>query len=154
MSSKKLTTKLWVKIILVIFIFLSFNIGYMVFFPRKIPDNYQLVIDKNETIFAISEDLSKHNIIKGKLLFRMVLRLLGKDRNVVAGLYFLKNSVSIWSLVSRLTNGKPDQISITLLDGWSFFQIKNYIDELQNIQHLTINYSEEELNNIVSKIAD
>ena len=140
--------KILSKILLIGFIFFAVGLGYEVFFPHRIPNNaYQLIVDKNESLGSIAEDLSKHDIIKSKFIFRGLLRLLGKDRKVAAGLYFLKNSLSTWDIVARITNGKPDQISVTIIDGWSLEQIRNYINGLSNVQHLTVNYSDEQLKN-------
>lgn len=142
----KQQAKLLSKLILIAFILSAITLGYVMFFPHHIPNNsYQLVVDKDESISAISEDLSKHNIIKSKTMFRGLLRLLGRDRKVTAGLYFLKNSMSTWDIVQRITNGRPDQISVTFIDGWSLVQIRNYVNNLQNIQHITTRYDDDQL---------
>ncbi|MDQ5920985.1 MAG: hypothetical protein QG673_1041 [Pseudomonadota bacterium] len=138
--------KFLAKLILLAFIFGAAFVGYVVFYPYHIPNNsYQLIVNKDEGIPAIAEDLAKHDIIQSKFMFRELLRLLGKDKKVTAGLYFLKNSASIWALVHRITNGKPDQISVTIIDGWSFTQLQSYINSLQNIQHITSKYSQDEI---------
>lgn len=146
MVSKYKKTNFFSKTLLIGFILFAVVLGYEVFFPHHLPNNaYQLIVDKDESISAIANDLSEHNIIKSKFMFRGLLRLLGKDRKVAAGLYFLKNSLSTWDIVARITNGKPDQISVTIIDGWSFEQIRNYINGLPNIQHLTAKYTEEQI---------
>ena len=138
--------KLFAKILLIGFVFFAAAIGYIVFYPQPIPNSsYQLVIDVNENVTQIANDLSNHDIIKNKLIFRGLLRLLGRDRKVTAGLYFLKNSMSTWEIVSRVTNGKPDQISVTFIDGWSLEEVRNYVNSLSNIQHTTSGFSDEQL---------
>lgn len=138
--------KLLAKFILLAFIFSAAIIGYVVFFPHHIPNNsYQLVVNKDETIPAIANDLAAHDIIKSKFMFTKLLRLLGRDRKVTAGLYFLKNSLSTWTLIARITNGKPDQISVTIIDGWSFEDLQKYINSLPNIQHIVSDYSQEQI---------
>ncbi len=138
--------KLLAKVLLVGFVFCASILGYTVFYPYKIPNNsYQLVVDVNESVSGISTDLSEHDIIKNKFIFRSLLRLLRRDRNVAAGLYFLKNSMSTWDIIARITNGKPDQISVTFIDGWSIEQVRNYVNGLSNIQHTTDKLTDEEL---------
>ncbi len=138
--------KLLTKILLVGFVIFASMLGYTVFYPYKIPNNsYQLVVDMNENVSGIANDLSEHDIIKNKFIFRGLLRLLRRDRNIAAGLYFLKNSMSTWDIVARVTNGKPDQISVTFIDGWSIEQVRSYVNLLSNIQHTTTNFTDEEL---------
>ncbi len=138
--------KLLTKILLVGFVLFASMLGYTVFYPYKIPNNsYQLVVDMNENVSGIANDLSEHDIIKNKFIFRGLLRLLRRDRNIAAGLYFLKNSMSTWDIVARVTNGKPDQISVTFIDGWSIEQVRSYVNLLSNIQHTTTNFTDEEL---------
>ncbi len=138
--------KLLTKILLVGFVLFASIFGYTVFYPHKIPNNsYQLVVDMNESVSGIANDLSEHDIIKNKFIFRGLLRLLRRDRKVAAGLYFLENSMSTWDIVARVTNGKPDQISVTFIDGWSIEQVRNYVNGLSSIQHSTTNFTDEEL---------
>jgi UPF0755 protein len=75
--------------------------------------------------------------------------MLGYDRKILAGLYVLHNNVSMWDVISRITSGKPDQISVTIIDGLRFLQIKAYIDSLENIKHITNNMSEEEIKTLL-----
>ncbi|MCX8514697.1 MAG: endolytic transglycosylase MltG, partial [Burkholderiales bacterium] len=139
-----------IKALLIFFVVMASIIGYVLFFPMPIPNNnYQLIVNKNESVASVAADLYEHDIIKSKFVFTGLLRLSHKDRKVVAGLYFIKHSMSLWGVISRITNGKPDQISITIIDGWSTDEIRNYVNNLQNIQHLTAGYSESQLKNVL-----
>ncbi len=143
-------TKLFSKVILVAFIMFAVYFGNVVFFPHRIPNNsYQLIVDKNESISLLTRELKKHDIIMNEQIFRGLLRIRGKDRKVVAGLYILKDSMSTWGIISRITNGHPDQISVTIIDGWGISQVRNYINSLQNIQHITKNLTDEQLRNML-----
>lgn len=142
--------KLFTKILLVGFVFFAAMLGYTVFYPHQIPNNsYQLVVDINENVSGIAIDLATHDIIKNKTIFRGLLRLLGQDKKVAAGLYFLRNSMSTWDIVSRVANGKPDQISVTFIDGWSIEEVRNYVNGLPNIKHTTIDFTDEQLKTLL-----
>lgn len=156
LKSKKTTalkpkkTNLFYKVILVSFIIFAAYFGNVVFFPHQIPKNsYQLIVDKNESITSIASDLEKNNIIVNGWVFRQLLRIQHKDRKVVAGMYFLKDSMSTWGIAARITNGKPDQISVTFIDGWSLNQVRDYVNSLANVQHITNKLSDEELKNML-----
>jgi UPF0755 protein len=137
---------LFFKIILVAFVVMAIYVGNVVFFPQKIPNGqYQIIVNKHQNLFELATVLERENIIKDRRVFLILLRALNKDTKVAAGLYFLKNPISIWGLIARLTNGRPDQISITLIDGWFFEQIRDYINGIPEIKHITSGMTEAEL---------
>jgi UPF0755 protein len=145
----KKSSLIW-KSLLISFVIIAFYIAYMVFLPRKIPaQEYQIVIDKNQSMSKLATQLHDANIIPNRRLFLLILRLMHEDKKVSAGLYILKDPISTWGLIARITSGRPDQISITLIDGWSLAQVRDYINKLDNIQHLSTNLSDDELRSML-----
>lgn len=139
-------TSLLSKVFLLGFIIIAFYIGYVIFFPHHLPSKrFQLIVNKDQNIPQLAVSLEENHIISSKNAFLVLLRLLQKDKKIMAGLYNLDKSYSIWGLIRRITNGKPDKISITIIEGWTFEQLKEYIDELDNIQHLSLKMSEKDL---------
>ena len=143
-------TNRYVKWLLVFFVVVAIFIGNVVFFPVKMPNNnYQLIIEKDQNLSVLATNLQAQGVIKNKTVFIWLLRVLHRDRKVVAGLYVLKNSLSTWGVVSRITNGRPDQISVTIIDGWTVGQLRAYINGLSNIRHTSINMGDNELKEIL-----
>lgn len=138
--------KLIRKSFLVLVVFFAAYIGNIVFFPRNLPNkNFQIIIDKDQNMHYLASELEKNHIIADKHIFLLILRIMGEDRKVVAGLYVLHNNVSMWDVISRITSGHPDQISVTIIEGVRFSGIKSYIDGLPNIKHITNKLSEDDL---------
>ena len=134
------------KLLLICFLIFAIIVGNIFFFPQSIPNNeYKLVIEKDQNLRVFATNLESDKIIKSAFAFRILSRTLNKDTKITAGLYILKKPMSLWGLLQRITNGKPDQISIMLLDGWRFDQIKEYVDSLDDVQHLTKNMTEEQI---------
>jgi len=128
---------------LVIFFITVVWLGNIVFLPQQLSNGeYRLIISKDERIADVAKKLATDNVIKSRPVFLLLLKSLGYDKKVNAGMYILKQSISLWSLVSRITHGKPDQISITILEGWTFTTLKQYIDGLDDLKHLTSSLSE------------
>ena len=150
MTIKYQRHSIFTKLILICAVIAAVYIGQVVFFPRPIPNKtFRLIIEKNQSLSYLATDLQSNHIIPNRQVFLILLRVLGRDKKVTAGLYILKDSMSTWDLVARITNGHPDQISITILDGWSFKELKQYIDGIPEIKHLSTNLTEEELKNIL-----
>ncbi len=142
--------KLLYKFILIIITLLFIYIGNIIFFPHQLSSKtYNLIINKHQNIRSVVNNLYINKIINNKYLFIGLLKLLKKDRKVTAGLYTLKSPISLWDLIKRITSGNPDQISITILDSWTFEELKHYIDSLQGIKHITINQSESDIKSLL-----
>ncbi len=147
MRQTQKSSSLLVRGILLIIILTAVYLGYALLLPNKLPNNvpYELVIEQQQSIHKVANKLKTDGVISSPRLFVLLTRVMGKDKKVTAGLYLLKQPMSILDLINRITNGKPDQISITILDGWTFRQIRNYVDHLPNISHLTANMSESQI---------
>lgn len=141
-------TNIFIKVILLIFVICSIYIGNVVFFPASIPqENYHLIIDKQVNVRVLAYNLEAKGIIKNARVFLFLLKIRHDDKKIMAGLYILKHPMSTWRLIARITNGHPDQLSITLIDGWTIEQIRTYINSLDNIRHITTTMSNNELIN-------
>ena len=85
------------------------------------------------------------NVISSPRLFVLVSRMMGKDKKITAGMYILHKPLSLIELVERLSNGKPDEINIIILDGWNFKQIRNILNSESQIAHLTESMTESQI---------
>ena len=130
----------------IIFILLVISCGYIIFVPNKIPNGrYALVIDRHESLHKISRDLESAGVISHPRLLVILSRLMGRDKKIVAGMYILNHPMSLWDLVTRLSNGHPDEISVTILDGWNFKQIRSSLDNESEMVHLTTSMTEDQI---------
>lgn len=144
--SQPTTTHLGIKIFLVVVLIFVALCGYMIFYPRSIPnDSYKLIVAKGDSFSKVAKRLDEANVIPNRQLFVIVARLLGKDRKITAGMYLLNKPLSMYDLIDRLTNGRPDQISFTILEGWNFKQLRRSIDNESQINHLTSAMTESQI---------
>lgn len=143
-------SRLFTKIILISFVLLAIYTAYMIFFPRLVPNQrYMLLVNKGESLTTISNQLGQDQVINNQRVFRLLIKLSGKDKNVAAGIYVFKNSTSLWEIVKRLVSGKPDQFSITILDGWTIRDLRAYVDKLPYIQHLSAHLTDTQLKDLL-----
>jgi len=146
MINKQKKTNIFIKLILLIFVVGAIYIGNVVFFPASLPtENYRLIIDRQVNLKTFAADLEAKGIIKNARVFLFLLRIKREDRRVTAGLYILKQPLSIWKLIARITNGHPDQLSVTFIDGWVTSQVRAYVNSLKDIRHITNAMSDDEL---------
>lgn len=146
MSPINLRTKLLLKLVSIIILILIIYFGYLLFIPTPLPDNsYKLEITQGESTRTIAKQLESDNIIYSARMFTRLIHIIGNDKKIYAGLYIFNKPISLFDLIMRLSNGHPDQISITILEAWNFRQIRNEIDKTPNIRHITTNMTESQI---------
>lgn len=144
-SNVKSTHKVVKFLLLVSLLFATFW-GYFLFFPRSIPNgSYSLIVARGDSLTRVARKLDEANIVPNQRLFVIVARLMNKDKKITAGMYIINKPMSIFDLIQRLSNGKPDEISITILEGWNFKQFRNYLANESQIVHLTESMTEEQI---------
>lgn len=120
--------------------------GYVVFVPHSIPNSrYSLVIERHESLHKISRQLESDGVISNPRIMVLLSRLMGKDKRIVAGMYILNHPMSLWDIVNRLSDGHPDEISILILEGWNFKQVRTNLANESQLTHLTANMSESQI---------
>lgn len=62
-------------------------------------------------------------------------RLSGQSRQIKAGSYELESDITPRRLLEKLVNGEQALRSVTLVEGWTFMQIRQAIDRLTDIRH-------------------
>lgn len=137
---------LFSRIIIIITVCFIFIFGYSVFFPKNISNGtYKLIVNRGDSVSKIALKLDNADVLTNRKLFIFMSRLLGKDKKIMAGMYVFNHPMSMYDLILRLSNGKPDQISIVILEGWTFKQVRNVLDNESNIQHLTTAMTESQI---------
>jgi UPF0755 protein len=120
-------------------------VGDLLFIPAALPNSYQLTVKKHANMHDVAQQLVKDKIITNPYFMVAVSVILAKDTKLTTGVYMLKESMSLFDIILRITNGHPDIISITILENWSFSELRKYIDSLPTIKHITMNMTEQEL---------
>ncbi|NRR32338.1 endolytic transglycosylase MltG [Oxalobacteraceae bacterium] len=79
------------------------------------------------------------------LLFNLLARLTGKSGKIKAGAYELKPGTSPLALVDQLVRGEFAQETLTIIEGWTFRQMRQAIAAHKGLKHDTIALSDKEL---------
>ena len=97
--------------------------------PLNIPSASQDVsIKANSGLSSIANQLVEQGVIKNKLLFIVLARLMGKEASLQAGEYTLNANATPYELLLSLSNGKTTQAKITFIEG------KTFKDMLANLE--------------------
>ena len=85
--------------------------------PKKI-----IKIEPGMTAADIGRLLKKENIIKSEKLFRLVLGITGKEKNLKAGSYSINTGSNYLAIIRKLVSGS-EGIKVTIPEGWTTEQI-------------------------------
>ena len=79
------------------------------------------------------------------ILFNLLARIEGKTSKIKAGSYELKPGTSPQRLITQLARGEFAQESLTIIEGWTFKQMRQAMASHPALKHDTANLSDKEL---------
>jgi UPF0755 protein len=83
------------------------------------------------------EQLEKAGIPVGRVEFETLARALGRERDIKAGNYQLLQPTSPLELLEKLTRGDVTLAEVRLIEGWTFAQFRDALDNSPNLKHET-----------------
>jgi UPF0755 protein len=136
-------------ILLLFAIFLSGAIGYVATRPLNIntlPITFTLA--KGISLGGAAQYLQKIGILGDKTdeqIFAWVGRILGMSTQIKAGNYQLKVSPSIFELLDLVSKGQVTESKISIIEGWTFNQLRDSFNANPSIRHDTLGLSDEDV---------
>lgn len=99
---------------------------------------------------AAAQQMAKAGVPVNPQLFNILARVTGEAGRIKAGSYELKPNTSPRRLLTQLVRGEFAQEAITIVEGWTFRQMRAAIAAHQRLRHDTVKLSDEELMQKVS----
>ena len=136
-------------ILLLFTIFLSSAIGYFAMRPLNIstlPATFTLA--KGISLGGATQYLQKIGILGDSMdgrIFAWVGRILGMSTQIKAGNYQLQISPSILELLNLVSKGQAIQSQISIIEGWTFNQLRDSFNVNPDIRHDTLGLSDEDI---------
>jgi UPF0755 protein len=81
-------------------------------------------VEKGQGFLEIGKNLEKEGIIKSRIFFDLYILLIGKQKNLQAGKYFLSPSMSIPQIAQKIVSGETAIIKVTIPEGFSVKEIE------------------------------
>lgn len=99
---------------------------------------------------AAAQQMAKAGVPVNPQLFNILARVTGEAGRIKAGSYELKPNTSPRRLLTQLVRGEFAQEAITIVEGWTFRQMRAAIAAHGRLRHDTVKLSDEELMQKVS----
>jgi UPF0755 protein len=92
-----------------------------------------------------SQQMAAAGVPVNTFLFGVLARVTGKAGQIKAGSYELKPDTSPRRLLTQLVRGEFAQESLTIIEGWTFRQMRQTVDAAPNLKHDTAKLTDQEL---------
>ena len=97
----------------------------------------EFTVGQGSTLRAIARDLVNRGVLYESTSFVLLGRLLGKAGAVKAGIYTLPEQVTPYALIGKFARGEVLQSDITIIEGWTFAQMRAALDAHPGLRHDT-----------------
>ena len=107
----------------------SFSI-LVLFWPQENPHSViKVTVEPGSSLNQIADILNEKNIIKNKLMFRLAVQILGKEKEIPIGTFRLVNAKSNYNIIDQIVYGAPEVKKVRILEGWNINQIAGHLSK-------------------------
>lgn len=105
----------------------------------------EFTIDPGSGVSAAAQQMVDAGVPVNPALFVMMARLTGDAGRIKAGSYELKPGTSPRRLLTQLVRGEFAHAAVTIIEGWTFRQMRQAIGAHPRLKHDTVQLSDQEL---------
>jgi UPF0755 protein len=102
-------------------------------------------ISQGSGVAGATQQMASAGVPVNTFLFGVLARVTGKAGQIKAGSYELKPDTTPRRLLTQLVRGEFAQESLTIIEGWTFRQMRQAVDNAPNLKHETLRLSDREL---------
>jgi UPF0755 protein len=102
-------------------------------------------IAQGSGVAGAAQQMASAGVPVNGFLFGVLARVTGKAGQIKAGSYELKPATTPRRLLTQLVRGEFAQESLTIIEGWTFRQMRQAVDAAPNLKHETAGLSDKEL---------
>ena len=113
---------------------LFFYLGYRSFYETG-PQDRQAVyyLPKGQGVIRTAWELEKQGLITSQDIFKLGVKLSGFERKLQAGEFVLPAKASMFDIMMTLSGGQVIQHRLTIVEGWTSWQIAEYLNGIDNM---------------------
>ncbi|MBL8505224.1 MAG: endolytic transglycosylase MltG [Methylobacillus glycogenes] len=120
--------------------------AYFVTTPLQFPsETVAFELRAGSSLRSISQQLVDQGMLQEPWSFIVLVRAMRMAGGIKAGNYLLESGQTPYQLFINLSNGNVSQDSITFIEGWTFAQMRQALNNHESVRHLTMAYTDEEI---------
>ncbi|MFC5512521.1 endolytic transglycosylase MltG [Massilia jejuensis] len=105
----------------------------------------EFTITPGSGVGAAAQQMVKAGVPVNPLLFQVLARVTGQSARIKAGSYELEPGTTPRALLRQLVRGEFAQEAVTIIEGWTFRQMREAIAASKSLRHETAKLSDAEL---------
>jgi UPF0755 protein len=110
---------------------------------RALP--FDLEVERGSVGAALARSLQGQGMALPEWALALALRWRGDAPRIRAGLYAFDRAPSLRELLDRLTRGDASQRDVTIIEGWTFRQVREALARQSELKPLTLGWSHAEI---------
>src|SRR3989344_7773246 len=93
--------------------------------PSKFPTEQVIAVEPGDDLKNVSQYFGRQKLVRSPLLFRIIVRALGGERDLPAGYYQFEGPLKVFSLARRIIAGRStiNQIRVSLIESYNNYQM-------------------------------
>src|SRR5574340_1753004 len=120
--------------------------GYYALRPLPLPATpFEFTLKQGSSLKGMARDMRQAGLLEQDWAFVWLARLLGKSAQLKAGRYALAHPVSPLELLNILDKGLVVQGQVSVIEGWTFRQLRATLDTSPDVTHDTLNLTDAEI---------
>lgn len=109
-------------------------LGYRAFHaPNEIASETVFLVPNGQGLIRTARLLHESELISDPDVFKIGVMIKGEERNLKAGEFLIPPAQSMDNILSILVKGEVIQHSLTIPEGWTSWQIVNYLNTIENL---------------------
>ena len=105
----------------------------------------RLRIERGSGIGSVSRTLAANDAIYSRWVFVAAAYFTGTHKQLLPGNYRLQPRASSWQILRHLKNGRPDTVTVRIIEGMRFAQMRRLINQTADIRHDTAGWDDQRL---------
>lgn len=106
---------------------------------------FEFSISQGSSLKAAARQLQQAGVLANDWRFVWLARVLGKTTQVKAGNYELESAPTPFELLDMITRGRVTQSEVSIIEGWTFNQLRDSLNLNSDIRHDSSVLSEAEI---------
>lgn len=120
--------------------------GYYVYRTLPLPATpFEFSLKQGSSLKGMARDMQQAGLLEQDWAFVWLARLSGKSGQLKAGKYALKQPVTPLELLDILDKGLVVQGQVSVIEGWTFRQLRAALDASPDVAHDTLSLSDAEI---------
>jgi UPF0755 protein len=106
---------------------------------------YYFVLKHGSTLRGVAQQLVQEKVLREPWSFTAMVRIFGKAEEIKAGNYQFEAGLTPLELFTKITNGDVTQSGVMFIEGWTFRQMRDALNQQEGLRHMSMELTDAEL---------